>query len=853
MERMGSVWFLLELAMCSAMVGMLVSVHGQDQNPAGFISIDCGAPNDYPDNRLRIHYKTDEEFIDSGKNAQISTDVIYDYKQSQSKNLRFFPTGSRNCYTLRPDQGKGNTYLIRASFYYGNYDNRNKTPAFDLHIGTDYWITVNSSDYHYKEIIHVPTTDTIQVCLINTGNGSPFISSLELRLVDSSIYQLSNLTSLSNAWRYDIGSSSDTTYRHPQDVYDRMWSGNSYDYVTINSTSTTGLSNNNDAYKVPAEVLKTAQKATDVNPYIYVSWSSNSTDEWCFYFHFAEIERLPTGQRREFTISVSDRLMDTVTLEYLKPVTVASQIVTGPKINFSIDATQQSGQHLPILNAIEIFTIVKHLNVPTAMDDITAINDIKKAYSINGSSWQGDPCVPADFIWKGLECSHDNPPRIVSLDLSGSQLTGPVPEFLAKLPNLKFLNLSGNKLNGSIPESLQKKVDDQILQLRMEGNPDLCKKGLCKPKKKGKSILFTVIASASGSIVAMLMALAIVWRIKTTKRKGAQTTQPIKSKYRPFMYSEVLKITDNFKNVIGEGGFGKVYLGALASDTKVAIKLLSRTSKQGCKEFQAEAQLLMIVHHRNLVSLVGYCDDSEHMALIYEFMANGNLRKQLSNQSRGTHILTWRERLRIAIDVAQGLDYLHNGCKPPIVHRDLKTTNILLNESLQAKIADFGLSKAFAADNDTYISTQPAGTPGFHSSGNLNRKSDVYSFGVILLELITGYPAVIKNADETMHVLHWVTPIVQRGDIQSIVDSQLDGEFNVNSAWKLLEVAMQCASTTAIQRPDISRVLAELKECWDIEMGLERSQRMGSSKIRSANSFEMTSTEIECDSLPDAR
>ncbi|PKI42321.1 hypothetical protein CRG98_037292 [Punica granatum] len=120
----------------------------------------------------------------------------------------------------------------------------------------------------------------------------------------------------------------------------------------------------------------------------------------------------------------------------------------------------------------------------------------------------------------------------------------------------------------------------------------------------------------------------------------------------------------------------------------------------------------MIVHHRNLVSLVGYCDDAENMALIYEFMENGDLRHHLSDQS-STYVLTWKDRLRIAVDAAQGLDYLHNGCKPPIIHRDLKTSNILLNESMQAKIADFGLSKAFAAENDSHISTRPAGTPGY--------------------------------------------------------------------------------------------------------------------------------------------
>ncbi|OWM76537.1 hypothetical protein CDL15_Pgr005501 [Punica granatum] len=206
MGRMG-VWLLV------GMVGMLIPVHGQDQIP-GFISIDCGAPNDYYDIELGIYYKKDDGFVDSGENWQISTLFINENRWQQSKNLRFFPNGTRNCYTLRPEKGKGNTYLIRALFFYGNYDDKNQQPLFDLHIGTDYWTTVNTFNWTYYEIIHVPTTDNIQVCLINTGNGVPYISALELRLLNSSIYPL-NSASLSTRWRYDIGSSDPMAVHRP--------------------------------------------------------------------------------------------------------------------------------------------------------------------------------------------------------------------------------------------------------------------------------------------------------------------------------------------------------------------------------------------------------------------------------------------------------------------------------------------------------------------------------------------------------------------------------------------------------------------------------------------------------------
>ncbi|XP_018717891.2 probable LRR receptor-like serine/threonine-protein kinase At4g29180 [Eucalyptus grandis] len=208
-------------------------------------------------------------------------------------------------------------------------------------------------------------------------------------------------------------------------------------------------------------------------------------------------------------------------------------------------------------------------------------------------------------------------------------------------------------------------------------------------------------------------------------------------------------------------------------------------------------------------------------------------------------VLIWSKRLQIDVDAAQGLDYLHNGCKPPIIHRDLKTSNILLNEDFRAKIADFGLSRAFAAENDSHMSTHPAGTfgylgPEFQSSRNCDKKSDVYSFGIVLFELITGQPAVMRSQDgsEPMHILQWLIPIVESGDIRRMMDPRLQGEFNTNSAWKVVEIAMSCTQRRAIERPDINLVLAELKE---------------SLVSNSSGSFEVTSSEIYCDSVPMAR
>ncbi|XP_056176385.1 putative leucine-rich repeat receptor-like serine/threonine-protein kinase At2g19230 isoform X3 [Syzygium oleosum] len=839
-------------------------------------SIDCGAPNQYTEEEINITYETDERFIDFGENMQVSSEVIYTYNQQYSKNLRSFPNGTRNCYTLRPDRGTNITYLIRATFWYGNYDGKNQTPSFDLHIGVNYWATVNSPTYFCEEIMYVSQADDIQVCLVNTGKGVPFISALELRPLDNDIYRLGS-GFLPLSWRYDIGLSSKSFIRYPDDVYDRIWYAQNYTvWFILNTTSAIDLSVDNDVYKynVPGEVLRTAQRSTNASSPMKLHWPSISTKKWIVYFYFMEIERLTSGQQREFTISMNDnQFTRTVSLKYLEPVVVVSTPVSGWNITFSIESTNKSGNP-PILNAVEFYTIGDLPNVPTAQDDVKAINDIKAMYHIKRESWQGDPCVPSNCTWDGLTCSSENPPRIILvklsssnltgeivssfshlsameyLDLSNNQLTGAIPETLSELQNLRYLNLSGNNLIGSVPEALKKRVLDNTLIMSLTGNTNLCGADRCLRKKKQKNILVPVVASVSGFFVVLFGALAIVWLIKR-KRIAGSSESMLRLKNRPFKYGEVSRITGNFRRVIGEGGFGKVYLGTLENGTVVAVKMLSKSSKQGYKEFQAEVQLLMIVHHGNLVSLFGYCDDSRHMALIYEYMANGNLRQHLSGKVKmqppedHLKVLTWSKRLQIAVDVAQGLDYLHNGCKPPIIHRDLKTTNILLNEDFRAKIADFGLSRAFATENDSYVSTCPAGTPGyldpeFQSSGNLNKKSDVYSFGIILFELITGQPATMRSRDgsTSMHILQWLIPIVESGDIQRIMDPRLQGEFDINLAWKVVKIAMSCTRPMAIQRPDINQILAELKESLVSE---------------SSGSSEMVSLELRSDSAPLAR
>ncbi|AET01560.2 LRR receptor-like kinase [Medicago truncatula] len=854
---------------------ILVLIQAQDQS--GFISIDCGLPEhlSYSDTDTDLNYISDAKFIDSGVSKKIlSTNNVRRYLEY----VRSFPSGVRNCYRINVTSGT--KYLIRASFYYGNYDDLNDPPQFDLHFGANVWDTVkfpNASRMRFNEIIYSPSQDYIQPCLVNTGQGTPFISAIELRPLNNETYVTSSVLSLFN--RCNLGSITDIEYRYKDDVYDRMWF--SYELIDWRRLST---SLNNDhlvqnIYKPPTIVMSTAATPVNASAPLQFHWSSNNeNDQYYLYIHFNEVEELAANETREFNITVNDKLwFGPVTPIYRTPDLIFSTEPLRRAETYQISLSKTKNSTLPpILNAFEIYMAKDFSQLETQQDDVDNITNIKNAYGVT-RNWQGDPCAPVNYMWEGLNCSTDddnNPPRITSLNLSSSGLTGeisssiskltmlqyldlsnnslngPLPDFLIQLRSLQVLNVGKNNLTGLVPSELLERSKTGSLSLSVDDNPGLCKKESCRKKK---NLFVPLIASFSAMIVIVLISLGF-WIFKRKRpviitSSNSKNRASTKSKHQRFSYTEIVNITDNFKTIIGEGGFGKVYFGTLQDQTEVAVKMLSPSSMQGYKEFEAEAQLLTVVHHRNLVSLVGYCDEGEIKALIYEYMANGNLQQHLLVEN--SNMLNWNERLNIAVDAAHGLDYLHNGCKPPTMHRDLKPSNILLDENMHAKIADFGLSRAFDNDIDSHISTRPAGTfgyvdPKFQRTGNTNKKNDIYSFGIVLLELITGKKALVRASGESIHILQWVTPIVERGDIRSIIDARLQGKFDINSAWKVVEIAMSSTSPIEVERPDMSQILAELKECLSLDM-VHRNNG------RERAIVELTSLNIASDTIPLAR
>ncbi|KAM0885146.1 hypothetical protein ACQ4PT_030534 [Festuca glaucescens] len=291
---------------------------------------------------------------------------------------------------------------------------------------------------------------------------------------------------------------------------------------------------------------------------------------------------------------------------------------------------------------------------------------------------------------------------------------------------------------------------------------------------------------------------------------------------RRFTYKELQKFTNKFERFLGQGGFGLVYYGRLEDDSEVAVKMRSESSSHGLDEFIAEVQSLTKVHHRNLVSLVGYCWEKDHLALVYEYMSRGNLWEHLRGKT-GDETLDWATRVRVVLEAAQGLDYLHKGCSFPIIHRDVKTGNILLGQNLRAKLADFGLCKTYISEIQTHVSTNAAGTPGYFDpeyfqTGRLTESSDVYSFGVVLLEIVTGEPPMLPGHG---HIVQRVKQKIATGNISSVADERLNGNHEVTSMWKVIDTAMACTADTSDRRPTMAAVVAQLKDSLALEEARE--------------------------------
>ncbi|KAF8012795.1 hypothetical protein BT93_I0831 [Corymbia citriodora subsp. variegata] len=303
-----------------------------------------------------------------------------------------------------------------------------------------------------------------------------------------------------------------------------------------------------------------------------------------------------------------------------------------------------------------------------------------------------------------------------------------------------------------------------------------------------------------------------------------------------FTYDELAHATDNFSvhNLLGEGGFGRVYKGVLVDGREIAVKQLKIGSGQGEREFRAEVEIISRVHHRHLVSLVGYCISEHDRLLVYDYVPNDTLHFHLHGEGRP--VMDWATRVKVAAGAARGIAYLHEDCHPRIIHRDIKSSNILLDKNFEAQVSDFGLAK-LALDSNTHITTRVMGTfgymaPEYATSGKLTEKSDVYSFGVVLLEMITGRKPVDASqplGDESL--VEWARPLLTQAledeDFEGLVDPKLQNQYVESEMFRMIEAAAACVRHSATKRPRMSQVvraLDSLDELSDLSNGMRPGQ-----------------------------
>ncbi|CAK9151380.1 unnamed protein product [Ilex paraguariensis] len=342
-----------------------------------------------------------------------------------------------------------------------------------------------------------------------------------------------------------------------------------------------------------------------------------------------------------------------------------------------------------------------------------------------------------------------------------------------------------------------------------------------------------IVGAVVGSFVLLLLILGAGYYAFHQKRKAKRAVQqsnpfanwdpdknsgdvPQLKGARGFSFEELRKCTNNFAevNAIGSGGYGKVYRGTLASDQLVAIKRAQQGSLQGALEFKTEIELLSRIHHKNVVSLVGFCYEQGEQMLVYEYIPNGTLKDGLSGKS-GIQ-LDWMRRLRIALDSAKGLAYMHELANPPIIHRDIKSTNILLDDHLYAKVADFGLSKLVEDTSKSYVSTQVKGTlgymdPEYYMTQQLTEKSDVYSFGIVLLELVTARAPMERGKYIVGEVKDAIDNSTDQYYIHDILDSSLGSSAKLGGLKKFVELAMRCVKDYSSERPKMGEVVREIE------------------------------------------
>ncbi|XP_059444321.1 LRR receptor-like serine/threonine-protein kinase FEI 2 [Corylus avellana] len=458
-----------------------------------------------------------------------------------------------------------------------------------------------------------------------------------------------------------------------------------------------------------------------------------------------------------------------------------------------------------------------------------------------------------NYLQGGIPSDIGNLSDLTILDLSSNSLKGAIPSSIGRLTRLRALNLSTNFFTGEIPDfgALSTFGNETFT-----GNLDLCGRQVRKPCRTSmgfpvvlphaesdeaavptkrsshyiKGVLIGAMSTMSLALV-VLLALLWVWLLSKKERTAKKYTEVKKQVDKeastklitfhgdlPYPSCEIIEKLESLdeEDVVGSGGFGTVYRMVMNDCGTFAVKRIDRSREGSDQVFERELEILGSIKHINLVNLRGYCRLPASKLLIYDYMAMGSLDDFLHELGPEERSLNWGARLKVALGSARGLAYLHHDCCPKIVHRDIKSSNILLDENLEPRVSDFGLAKLLV-DEDAHVTTVVAGTfgylaPEYLQSGRATEKSDVYSFGVLLLELVTGKrPTDASFVKRGLNVVGWMNMLLKQNQLEQVVDKRC-ADTDMETLEAILEIAAQCTDANPDDRPTMSQVLQLLEQ-----------------------------------------
>ncbi|XP_030531392.1 LRR receptor-like serine/threonine-protein kinase FEI 2 [Rhodamnia argentea] len=458
----------------------------------------------------------------------------------------------------------------------------------------------------------------------------------------------------------------------------------------------------------------------------------------------------------------------------------------------------------------------------------------------------------ANYLQGGIPSAIGNLSSLNILDLSSNSLKGAIPASLGRLTRLHSLNLSTNFFSGEIPDV---GVLSTFGHSSFTGNLDLCGQQVQKPcrtsmgfpavlphaesdeasvpaKRSSHYMKGVLIGAMSMMGLALVMLLAFLWVcLLTKKERAAKRYKEVKKQVEPeastklitfhgdlpYPSCEIIEKLESLdeEDVVGSGGFGTVYRMVMNDCGTFAVKRIDRSREGSDQVFERELEILGSIKHINLVNLRGYCRLPATKLLIYDYLAMGSL-DDLLHVHGEAQPLEWTSRLKIALGSARGLAYLHHDCCPKIVHRDIKSSNILLDENLEPHVSDFGLAKLLV-DEEAHVTTVVAGTfgylaPEYLQSGIATEKSDVYSFGVLLLEIVTGKrptdPCFVKKG---LNVVGWMNTLLRENRLEDVLDKRCPGA-DAETVEAILDIATRCTDAVPDERPSMNQVLQLLEQ-----------------------------------------